>query len=62
MVDFHAGLSEHSVYMRYFHALQLSQRVAHDRLTRICYIDYDREMVLVAVQRQPVRKISYNFV
>jgi len=57
MVDFHAGLSEQSVYMRYFHALQLSQRVAHERLTRICFIDYDREMVLVAVRREPERKI-----
>lgn len=58
MVQFHEGLSEHSVYMRYFHALKLDQRVAHDRLTRICYIDYDREMVLVAVRRQPVREIA----
>jgi acetyltransferase len=43
--------------MRYFHALQLSQRVAHERLTRICFIDYDREMVLVAVKREPERQI-----
>ena len=57
MAEFHAGLSEHSVYMRYFHALQLSQRVAHERLTRICFIDYDREMVLVAVKREPERQI-----
>jgi acetyltransferase len=57
MVGFHAGLSEHSVYMRYFHALKLGQRVAHDRLTRICFVDYDREMVLVAVRRQPERQI-----
>lgn len=57
MVEFHGGLSEHSVYMRYFHALQLSQRVAHERLTRICFIDYDREMVLVAVRREPERQI-----
>jgi acetyltransferase len=26
----------------------LGQRVAHERLSRICFIDYDREMVLVA--------------
>jgi acetyltransferase len=58
MVQFHEGLSEHSVYMRYFHALKLDQRIAHDRLTRICYIDYDREMVLVAVRREPVREIA----
>jgi acetyltransferase len=28
--------------------MTLEQRVAHDRLSRICYVDYDREMVLVA--------------
>lgn len=57
IAKFHVGLSEHSVYMRYFHALKLSQRVAHERLTRICHIDYDREMVLVAVKREPEREI-----
>jgi acetyltransferase len=51
MVEFHQKLSEQSVYMRYFRALNLGQRVAHDRLTRICFIDYDREMALVAVRR-----------
>jgi acetyltransferase len=57
MIQFHQGLSEESVYLRYFHALKLDQRVAHERLTRICFIDYDREMVLVAVRREPEREI-----
>jgi acetyltransferase len=57
MIGFHEGLSEQSVYLRYFHALNLDQRVAHERLTRICFIDYDRDMVLVAVQREPERRI-----
>lgn len=48
IVDFHETLSEGSVYLRYFHAMKLSQRVAHERLTRICFIDYDREMAFVA--------------
>ncbi|MFW6042228.1 MAG: bifunctional acetate--CoA ligase family protein/GNAT family N-acetyltransferase [Chloroflexota bacterium] len=53
MVEFHEPLSEQSVYMRYFRALNLDQRTAHERLTRICFIDYDREMALVAVRRHP---------
>jgi len=53
MVKFHEGISAQSVYMRYFHALNLDQRIAHDRLVRSCFIDYDREMVLVVVQRDP---------
>ncbi|HEY9689047.1 MAG TPA: bifunctional acetate--CoA ligase family protein/GNAT family N-acetyltransferase, partial [Coleofasciculaceae cyanobacterium] len=48
LVRFHESLSEQTVYLRYFHALKLSQRISHDRLSRICFIDYDREMALVA--------------
>ena len=33
--------------------MKLSQRVAHDRLQRICFIDYDREMALVAELTDP---------
>jgi acetyltransferase len=53
MVRFHESLSEQSVYTRYFHMLGLSQRTAHERLTRICFIDYDREMALVAERTDP---------
>jgi acetyltransferase len=53
MVKFHKTLSEESVYLRYFHMVKLSQRIAHERLTRICFIDYDREMALVAEHHNP---------
>ncbi len=53
MVKFHQMLSERTVYMRYLHSMKLSQRIAHERLTRICFIDYDREMALVAELRNP---------
>ncbi|HWR54276.1 MAG TPA: bifunctional acetate--CoA ligase family protein/GNAT family N-acetyltransferase [Bryobacteraceae bacterium] len=49
MVKFHETLSERTVYQRYLHMMKLSQRVAHERLTRICFIDYDREVALVAI-------------
>jgi acetyltransferase len=51
MVSFHAALSERSVYLRYFHMIALSQRVAHERLIRICFNDYDRELALVAERK-----------
>jgi acetyltransferase len=54
MVKFHETLSDRSVYLRYFCSLSLSRRVAHERLLRICFIDYDREMVLVAEQKDPL--------
>ena len=53
MVHFHETLSERSVYYRYFHLINLEQRITHERLTRICFIDYDREMALVAERRNP---------
>lgn len=51
IVKFHETLSEASVYLRYFHPIKLSQRVTHERLIRICFIDYDREIALVADRR-----------
>ena len=48
MVEFHKTLSDRSVHFRYFGQLKLSQRIAHERLTRICFNDYDREIALVA--------------
>jgi acetyltransferase len=53
MVHFHQTLSDRSVYFRYFHMMNLEQRVQHERLTRICFIDYDREMAFVAERRNP---------
>lgn len=53
MVQFHETLSEQSVYFRYFHLVKLQSRVAHERLTRICFIDYDREMALVVDYQEP---------
>ena len=48
MIKFHETLSDRSVYLRYFCSLSLSRRVEHERLLRICFGDYDREMALVA--------------
>jgi acetyltransferase len=53
MVQFHATLSERSVYLRYFGSLSLSSRVEHERLVRICSADYDRGFALVADRTNP---------
>ncbi len=47
MVEFHKTLSEQSVFLRYAGMMKLDQRVAHERLARICFNDYGREMALV---------------
>ncbi len=51
MVRFHESLSERTVYQRYLQQLNLSQRTAHERLTRICFIDYAQQMALVAERK-----------
>jgi acetyltransferase len=51
LVEFHKELSERSVFLRYLQPLDLSARTAHERLTRICFIDYNREMALVVERR-----------
>jgi acetyltransferase len=48
MVGFHKLLSDQSVYQRFFRQLRLDTRVAHDRLVRICFGDYSRDIALVA--------------
>ena len=48
LVRFHSTLSEQSVYRRYFALINLESRIRHERLTRMCFIDYDRQMALVA--------------
>ena len=48
LVRFHHELSDRSVMFRYFHPMNLSQRTAHERLIRVCFNDYDRELALVA--------------
>lgn len=53
VVEFHRHLSEKSVYLRYFRTFRLSQRTQHERLTRICFVDYDRDVALVAERTNP---------
>ena len=53
MVKFHETLSDRSVYLRYLHPMMLSQRVTHERLSRICFVDYEREIALVAEGNDP---------
>jgi acetyltransferase len=53
VAEFHERLSTESVYMRYFQHVQLGDRVAHERLVRICFNDFDREAALVAEHLDP---------
>jgi len=45
-------MHSHLVYSIYLQSA-VSQRVTHERLTRMCFIDYDREMALVADYKNP---------
>jgi acetyltransferase len=51
--QFHNNLSEETIYYRYFHLVNLDRQTAYDRLTRICFIDYERVMALVVEINNP---------
>lgn len=46
--QFHRDLSEDTVRQRWFKDLGYEERVAHKSLLRVAFIDYDREIVLIA--------------
>ena len=48
LAKFHATLSDRTVFMRYLQPIMFTDRVLHERLARICHCDYDREIALVA--------------
>jgi acetyltransferase len=55
---FHEHLSERSVYLRFFHLIDLERRVSHDRLIRTCFNDYDRDMALVVVHGDAILAVG----
>ena len=48
-VDFHMGLSEQTVKLRYMYNFPLEDRITHERLAALTFVDYDREIALVAI-------------
>jgi acetyltransferase len=55
MIAFHKSLSEETVHLRYFGFLKTETLITHERLVRICFSDYDREIALVTERIQPGR-------
>ncbi|HXF61595.1 MAG TPA: bifunctional acetate--CoA ligase family protein/GNAT family N-acetyltransferase, partial [Caldilineaceae bacterium] len=53
MIEFTTALSPNNLYLRYFHAVSVSSLVSHEQLARLCFVDYNREMALVAVRTDP---------
>ncbi|MCB0047302.1 MAG: bifunctional acetate--CoA ligase family protein/GNAT family N-acetyltransferase [Caldilineaceae bacterium] len=53
MGAFNRTLSPHSIYLRYFHPVSPQHLTSHGKLAGMCFIDYDREMTLVAESQLP---------
>lgn len=53
LIAFHKELSETSVRQRYFDFVSLDARTAHERLVRICFNDFDRDIAIVAEKEDP---------
>jgi acetyltransferase len=54
MIQFHKDLSQETVRLRYLKALHYDERVAHSRLLRICFNDYDREIAILVERDQEI--------
>lgn len=48
-VDFHSSLSEQTVKLRYMYNFPLEDRITHERLAGLTFVDYDRQVALVAI-------------
>jgi acetyltransferase len=48
LAEFHKTLSDKTVYQRYLRPMPLEARIAHERLSRICHCDYNREINFIA--------------
>jgi len=51
LVAFHETLSDRSVYMYFLHPMLFTDRVKHERLSRICHCDYNRETTFIVVHQ-----------
>ncbi len=51
VVAFHGRLSERTVRQRYLAPLRLDERTKHERMVRVCFADYDRDLPLVVERR-----------
>jgi acetyltransferase len=47
MSSFHERLSDQTVYNRYFSSMHVDQRTRHESLSRDCFSDYDRNIIIV---------------
>lgn len=55
LIAFHKELSESSVRQRFFDFVSLNSRIAHERLVRICFNDFDRDIAIVAEKEDSKR-------
>lgn len=56
LVQFHKELSQETVRQRYLKAFHYDELVTHERLSRICFNDYDKEIALVVEKTDGKKK------
>ncbi len=54
VIQFHKDLSQETVRQRYLKVIHYDERVAHSRLLRICFNDYDREIALLVEKDEEI--------
>lgn len=56
---FYQDLSKKTLMQRFFKEWKFDELVAHDRLSKICYTDYDREIALVVEYKSSVKNKEF---
>lgn len=54
MIKFHNSLSKDTVRSHYFKDLSIDERVRHSRLIQTCWLDYNKEITLVAEHNKQI--------
>lgn len=56
--QFHKDLSQETVRQRYLKVIHYEERIAEERLRRICFNDYDREIALIAQKENEILAVA----
>jgi acetyltransferase len=55
---FYQDISETTIKQRYYKTLHYNELIAHERLSRLCFNDYDREIAIVALKKDEIIAVA----
>jgi acetyltransferase len=56
--DFYQDISKNTIKQRYYKTLHYNELIAHEKLSRLCFNDYDREIAIVALKKDEIIAVA----